>query len=147
MEFEPKILGFLCNWCSYSAADSAGASHLAYPPNVKLIRVMCTGRVDPTLVLHAFSSGVDGVVVCGCHPGDCHYISGNCKAAGRFGLLKRILADFGIEEERFRLEWIGATQSERFAEVTTEMTEHVRALGPLAWPSLISEPASRGERP
>ncbi len=143
MSFEPKILGFLCNWCSYSAADSAGAAHMSYAPNVRIIRVMCTGRVDPALVMHALTSGADGVLICGCHPGDCHYINGNCKALGRFTLLKRMLVDLGLEPDRLRLEWVGATESARFSEVINEMTEQVRAIGPLRWPSI--EGGSTGE--
>jgi len=136
--FEPRILAFLCNWCSYSAADSAGAGKRAYPPNVRIVRVMCTGRVDPTHVLQALRGGMDGVLVCGCHPGDCHYVNGNCRASGRIGLLGRLLADMGLEPGRLRLEWISAQESERFAELAREMTEQVRALGPLTWPDIAS---------
>jgi F420-non-reducing hydrogenase iron-sulfur subunit len=132
--FEPRILAFLCNWCSYSAADSAGAAKRTYPPNVRIVRVMCTGRVDPTHVLQALRGGMDGVLVCGCHPGDCHYVSGNCKASGRIGLLRRMLVDMGLEPERLRLEWVSAQEAERFAELAREMTEQVRAIGPLTWP-------------
>jgi F420-non-reducing hydrogenase iron-sulfur subunit len=136
MSFEPRILGFLCNWCSYSAADAAGAAQKSYAPNVRVVRVMCTGRVDPTFVMRALAGGIDGVLVCGCHPGDCHYVSGNCKALARFGLLQRTLAQLGVEPERLRLEWISAAEGDRFAEVVSEMTEQVRALGPLSWPGL-----------
>jgi len=141
MSFEPRILGFLCNWCSYSAADAAGAAQKAYAPNVRVVRVMCSGRVDPTFVMRALAGGIDGVLICGCHPGDCHYISGNCKALARFGLLKRTLDQLGVEPDRLRLEWISASEGERFAEVVSEMTEQVRALGPLEWPGLA--PAAR----
>ena len=143
MSFEPTILGILCHWCSYSAADLAGASRMAYPANLKVVRVMCTGRVDPTFVLHALARGADGVLVCGCHPGDCHYVSGNTKALGRMHLLGRLLADFGIEPERVRLEWVSAQESERYANLVAEMTEQVRALGPLRWPDNLAPPESR----
>lgn len=136
MSYEPKILAFLCNWCSYSAADSAGAAHHSYAPNVRAVRVMCSGRVDPEFVTQALAGGLDGVLVCGCHPGDCHYVNGNCRALGRFQLLKRLLVDMGVEPERFRLEWISASEAERYAEVVNEMTEQVRALGPIDWPTL-----------
>lgn len=136
MAYEPQILGFLCNWCSYSAADLAGASHLEYPPNVHVVRVMCSGRVDPSQVIDALARGMDGVLVCGCHPGDCHYISGNCKALGRFRILRRMLADMGVEQERVRLEWVSASEAERYAQLIAEMTAEVGALGPLDWPGL-----------
>jgi len=136
MSYEPKILAFLCNWCSYSAADSAGAAHYSYAPNVRVVRVMCSGRVDPEFVTQALAGGFDGVLVCGCHPGDCHYVSGNYRALGRFSLLKRLLVDMGVEPERFRLEWVSASEAERYAEVVNEMTDQVRALGPIEWPTL-----------
>lgn len=129
--FEPRILGILCNWCSYSGADGAGQQRLEIPANIEVVRVMCTGRVDPSFILEAFTKGMDGVLVCGCHPGDCHYINGNCKAKGRFELLKRMAADLGIEAERMRLEWVSASESARYAELVREVTEQVRALGPL----------------
>jgi F420-non-reducing hydrogenase iron-sulfur subunit len=129
--FEPKIVAFFCNWCTYLAADLAGTSRLKYPPNVRVIRLMCSGRVDPQFVLEAFAHGADGVLIGGCHPGDCHYQEGNYKALRRFHLLKRILQDMGIEEERFRLEWISASEGERLRSVITDMVEKVRALGPL----------------
>lgn len=131
--FEPKIVGFLCWWCSYTASDMAGTSRLKYPPNVSLIRVMCTSRVDPTFVVRAFAEGADGVLVAGCHPGECHYVSGNYKTAARIPLLKKVLAQFGIEDERLRLEWISAGEIRKFAGVITDMTEKVRKLGPLNW--------------
>jgi F420-non-reducing hydrogenase iron-sulfur subunit len=131
MAFEPKILGFLCNWCSYSAADSAGASHREYPANLRVVRVMCSGRVDPVFALQALAGGMDGVLICGCHPGDCHYISGNCRTLGRFELLKRMLAAMGVEPERLRVEWVSAQEADRFAAIVEEMTEQIRALGPL----------------
>ena len=129
-QFEPRIVGFLCNWCSYSGADLAGTSRLKYPPNVDIIRVMCSGRVDPQFVLKAFQKGADGVLICGCHPGDCHYAEGNYKAARRIPLLKRMLSQLGIEDERLRLEWVSASEGERFAAVVNDMTEQIRKLGP-----------------
>jgi F420-non-reducing hydrogenase iron-sulfur subunit len=131
MTFEPKIVGILCNWCSYTGADLAGTARIKYSPNVRVVRVMCSGRVDPTFVLKAFAEGADGVLVAGCHPGDCHYQEGNYKALRRVLLLKRVLRDFGIDERRLRLEWISAAEGEKFAKATTEFTEEVRALGPL----------------
>jgi F420-non-reducing hydrogenase iron-sulfur subunit len=129
-EFEPRLLGILCNWCSYSGADGAGQQRLSYPANIEVVRVMCSGRVDPTFVLEAFADGADGVLICGCHPGDCHYINGNCKAVGRFTVLKQMAAQLGIEPERLRLEWVSASESARYADLVSEMTEQVRALGP-----------------
>ena len=129
--FEPRIVGFLCNWCSYSGADLAGVSRMKSAPNLRIIRVMCSGRVDPSFILRAFQLGADGVLVGGCHLGDCHYQEGNGKALRRVLLLKRILHEFGIDERRLRLEWISAAEGEKFASVSTEFTEQVRALGPL----------------
>lgn len=129
-QFEPRIVGFLCNWCSYSGADLAGTSRIKYPPNIDIIRVMCSGRVDPQFVLKAFEQGADGVLICGCHPGDCHYAEGNYKAARRIPLLKKMLTQLGIEEGRLRLEWVSASEGERFAAIADEMTEQVRKLGP-----------------
>jgi F420-non-reducing hydrogenase iron-sulfur subunit len=129
--FEPRIIGFLCNWCSYTGADLAGTSRMKSAPNLRVIRVMCSGRVDPTFVLRAFQLGADGVLVAGCHPGDCHYQEGNFKAQRRVLLLRRVLREFGVDERRLRLEWISAAEGERFATVTNEFTEQVRALGPL----------------
>jgi F420-non-reducing hydrogenase iron-sulfur subunit len=130
MSFEPKIVGFLCNWCSYAGADLAGTSRIHYAPNVRIIRVMCTARVDPTFVLKALHDGADGVLICGCHPGDCHYSEGNYKAMRRYPLLKKLLADYGIEDDRVRLEWVSASEGKRFADIVDDMTERVRALGP-----------------
>ncbi len=130
--FEPRIVGFLCNWCAYSGADLAGTSRLQYPTNVDIIRVMCSGRVDPTFVLKAFQLGADGVIVCGCHPGDCHYSEGNYKTARRIPLLIKLLEQFGVEPERLRLEWVSASEGEQFALVVKEMTEQIRELGPLS---------------
>jgi F420-non-reducing hydrogenase iron-sulfur subunit len=129
-QFEPKIVGFLCNWCSYSGADLAGTSRIKYPPNIDIIRVMCSGRVDPQFILKAFQKGADGVLICGCHPGECHYVEGNFKAARRIPLLKKMLSQMGIEEGRLRLEWVSASEGEHFAAVVNDMTEQVRKLGP-----------------
>ena len=130
MGFEPRIVGFLCNWCSYTGADLAGTSRIQYAPNVRIIRVMCSARIDPTFVLRALTDGADGVLICGCHPGDCHYSEGNYKMMRRYPLLKKLLADYGIEEERVRLEWVSASEGQRFADIVNDMTERVRALGP-----------------
>jgi F420-non-reducing hydrogenase iron-sulfur subunit len=130
--FEPKIIGFLCNWCSYAGADLAGVSRIQYPPNIRIIRVMCTGRIDPAFVLEAFKDGADGVLVAGCHlPSDCHYISGNFKALRRITLLKDVLRDFGIEPERLRLEWISASEGDKFAAVVRDMVDEIKRLGPI----------------
>jgi F420-non-reducing hydrogenase iron-sulfur subunit len=131
--FEPRILGILCTWCSYSGADGAGQSHTEYPPNIQVVRVMCSGRVDPLFILRALAEGMDGVLICGCHPGDCHYVDGNCKTMGRFPLLSQMLDTLGVEQERVRLEWVSASEGQRYAELVAEMTEQVRALGPLSW--------------
>ena len=129
--FEPKIIGFLCNWCSYAGADLAGVSRIQYPPNIRIIRVMCSGRIDPAFVLEAFKDGADGVLVAGCHlPSDCHYISGNFKALRRITLLREVLKDFGIEPERLRLEWISASEGDKFAAVVRDMVNEVKKLGP-----------------
>ncbi len=130
-QFEPRIVGFLCNWCSYTGADLAGVSRMQSAPNVRIIRVMCSGRVDPSFVLRAFQLGADGVLIAGCHPGDCHYQEGNFKALRRSIFLKRLLKGFGVDERRLRLEWISASEGEKFAKVATEFTEEVRALGPV----------------
>jgi len=130
MSFEPKIVGFLCNWCSYAGADLAGTSRKKYAPNVRVVRVMCSGRVEPTFILKAFEKGADGVLLCGCHPGDCHYSEGNYKTVRRISLLKKMLAQLGIEDERVRLEWVSAAEGDRFASIVSEMTEQVRQLGP-----------------
>jgi F420-non-reducing hydrogenase iron-sulfur subunit len=129
--FEPRIVGFLCNWCAYTGADLAGVSRMQSAPNIRIIRVMCSGRVDPSFVLRAFQLGADGVLVAGCHPGDCHYQEGNFKALRRVVFLKRLLKGFGVDERRLRLEWISASEGEKFASVATEFTEEVRALGRL----------------
>jgi F420-non-reducing hydrogenase iron-sulfur subunit len=129
--FEPKIVGFFCNWCSYAGADLAGTSRMTYAPNVRIIRVPCSGRVDPTFVLKAFREGADGVLICGCHPGECHYAEGNYKAERRFALLQKMLAQLGIEAGRFRLEWVAASEPDCLVEIVNDMTETVRRLGPL----------------
>ena len=128
--FEPLIIGFCCNWCSYAGADLAGVSRMQYPPNIRVIRVMCSGMVHPNVVIDALTKGADGVLMCGCHPGDCHYLEGNLKAEARADAIKLMLQDFGIEEERFRLEWVSASEGGRFAQVVTEMVEEIRQLGP-----------------
>ncbi len=130
MSWEPKIVGFLCNWCSYRGADLAGTSRIHFAPNVKVIRVPCSTRVEPTFVIKAFQSGADGVLILGCHPGDCHYIEGNYKTMRRMPLLKKMLAQFGVEDQRVRLDWVSASEGEKYASIINEMTEAVRALGP-----------------
>ena len=130
MSFEPKIAAFLCNWCSYRGADLAGISRMKSAPNVRPIRVMCSGRVEPGFILKAFQAGADGVLVLGCHPGDCHYAECNYKTIRRIALLKNMLSQLGIEDERVRLEWVSASEAERFVSVVDEMTEQVRRLGP-----------------
>ncbi|MEM1670671.1 MAG: hydrogenase iron-sulfur subunit [Archaeoglobaceae archaeon] len=131
-EFEPKIVVYACNWCTYAATDLAGTSRMGYPPNVRIIRVMCSGRVDPQFVLQAFADGADGVIVAGCHPpADCHYIEGNYKAYRRFELFRKLLETMGIEQERFRLEWISAAEASRWVQVVNEMVAQLKKLGPL----------------
>jgi len=129
-EFEPNIIGFLCNWCSYAGADLAGTSRLRYPANIKTIRVMCSGRVDPVFILEAFKNGVDGVLIAGCHPGDCHYQSGNYKANRRVKLLKKLLEELGLEPERVRFEYVSASEGQKYANLVAEFTEEIRKLGP-----------------
>lgn len=129
-EFEPRIVAFLCNWCSYAGADLAGVSRIQYPPNIRPIRVMCSGRVDPAFILEAFRSGADGVLVTGCHLGDCHYITGNYKTQRRVLLLKRLLEQLGIEPVRLRLEWVSASEGERFATIVKDMVKEIKELGP-----------------
>ena len=139
--FEPKIVGFLCRWCAYTGADLAGLSRINYPPNVTPIRVNCSGRIDPTLVLKALAAGADGVLIAGCHPGDCHYINGNVKTIRRFKLLQNLLDEFGIEKERVRLEWVSASEGGRYANIVESMTEEIRTLGPLNWKREVVIPA------
>jgi F420-non-reducing hydrogenase iron-sulfur subunit len=128
-DFEPKILAFACNWCSYAGADLAGVSRIQYPATTRVIRVMCSGRVSPMFVLEALRAGADGVLVTGCHPGDCHYISGNEKAVRNIEMARSLIKLLGIEPERLRLEWISAGEGARFARVVTEFTEEIRELG------------------
>ena len=129
-EFEPLIVSFCCNWCSYAGADLAGVSRMQYPPNIRIIRVMCSGMVHPNLVIDALTKGADGVIICGCHPGDCHYEEGNLKAEKRAEAIVLMLEDFGLEEERFRLEWVSASEGPKFAKVAKEFTEQIKKLGP-----------------
>ncbi len=129
-EFEPNILGFLCNWCSYAGADLAGTSRMKYPSNLKSIRVMCSGRVDPAFVLEALRQGVDGVLIAGCHPGDCHYQSGNYKTNRRIKLLKKLLEELGIDPRRVRFEYVSASEGQKFATIVTEFVEEIKKLGP-----------------
>lgn len=130
-DWEPKVMVFTCNWCTYAAADLAGVSRLEYPPCVYLIRFMCSGRIEPGYVLTAFNEGADGVFIGGCHPGDCHYITGNYKTLRRIKMLKKMLPQLGIEPERLCLEWISAAESQKFAEKMREFVEIIRKLGPL----------------
>lgn len=133
--FEPKIIGFLCNWCSYAGADKAGSAQTPYPPNVSVVRVMCSGRVDPQFIMTSFSKGADGVIILACHPGDCHYKEGNYRAAQRYSMLSRMLKQFGIEETRCRFDYVSAGEGDKFVRVITEMVEEVRVLGPLSLPA------------
>lgn len=126
---ETNIIGFLCNWCSYAGADLAGVSRLQYPPNIRSIRVMCSGRVDPMIILDAFILGADGVLISGCHPGDCHYQAGNFEAQNKINLTKKLLKNAGFQEERLRLEWVSAAEGKRFAEVVKDFTDRINALG------------------
>jgi len=132
--FEPVIIGFTCNWCSYRAADLAGTARVKYPPNVRLIRLMCSGRLDPTFVLKALSGGADGVLITGCHPGECHYLEQNYKALRRYLLLRRTLTQMGIEPGRVKLVWASAAEGVYLAQEIAKLTEEIRVLGPLNWP-------------
>lgn len=129
-DFEPNIIGFLCNWCSYAGADLAGTSRIKYPPNIKSIRVMCSGRVDPIFILEALKKGADGVLVAGCHPGDCHYQSGNYKTNRRIKLLKKFLEEMAIDPKRVRFEYISASEGAKFASVATEFVDELKKMGP-----------------
>ncbi len=130
-DYEPKIVGFLCNWCSYAGADLAGVSRFQYPTNLRIIRVMCSGRVHTSHIMEAFKEGADGVLVAGCHPpNDCHYISGNLKAARRVAMLKKLMKQLGVDEKRLKLEWISAAEGEKFAKVITEFTKELKNIGP-----------------
>jgi F420-non-reducing hydrogenase iron-sulfur subunit len=137
--WQPRIVAFFCNWCTYTAADLAGVSRIKYAPNVRIIRVMCSGRVDPQFILDSFAKGADGVLIGGCHPGDCHYAEGNYKTLRRMRLLQRILKEMGIEDGRFRLEWISGAEGEKVKLVVNDMVEKVRALGPLNIPGRFLE--------
>jgi len=132
--FEPVIIGFTCNWCSYRAADLAGTARIKYPPNIRLVRLMCSGRLDPTFVMKALANGADGVLITGCHPGECHYLEQNYKALRRYYLLRRKLAQMGVEPGRIKLVWASAAEGVKLAEEITKMVEEVRSLGPLNWP-------------
>lgn len=130
--YDPKIIAFCCNWCSYAGADLAGTTRLQYPTNVKIIRVMCSGRVDPAFVLKAFALGADGVIVAGCHPSDCHYIDGNEKTAMRGTFLTEFLEDAGLEPQRFKVEWIAGSEGRKFADVVKRMVDDLQVLGPIS---------------
>ena len=148
--FNPKIVAFFCNWCTYTASDLAGVSRLTYAPNTRVIRVMCSGRMNPQFVMAALRQGADGVLIGGCHPGDCHYQSGNYKCLRRFKLLKKFLAQMGIEDERIRLEWIAASEGDKLQRVTNEMVQQIKKLGPLnlepvPQPHLAAAPAAQTE--
>ena len=137
-QFEPLVIGFTCNWCSYRAADLAGISREKYPPNIRLIRLMCSGRLQPEFVLKAFEGGADAVLVTGCHPGECHYLEQNYKAMRRFMLLKRVLGQMGVEPDRFKLVWASAAEGVRLAHEINKIVEEVRELGPLNWPGMLA---------
>ena len=139
--FEPKIIGFCCNWCAYAGADLAGIGRIQYPPNLRMIRVMCSGTIEPVYVLEAFQKGADGVFIGGCHPGDCHYQAGNYKTMKKVILVKRLLAQLGINPKRLRLEWVSAAEGQRFAQVVTDFITEVKELGPN---SLNQEVAGHG---
>ncbi len=128
--YQPRIIGFLCNWCSYAGADLAGTSRISYPPNIRVIRVPCSGRVDPMLIVKSFELGADGVLVSGCHPGECHYLEGNYHARRRFALLRSLLDYLGIERERFQMQWVSASEGRKFAEVVSSFTAELARLGP-----------------
>ena len=130
IEYQPQVVGFLCNWCSYAGADMAGTSRICYPTNIRVIRVPCSGRIDPLLIVKSFQMGADGVLVAGCHPSDCHYTEGNYYARRRFALLRPFLDYLGIEKGRFRVEWVSASEGKRFSQVVSSFTEEVRRLGP-----------------
>jgi len=130
IDFEPNIVGFLCNWCSYAGADLAGTSRIKYPANIKTIRVMCSGRVDPVMIMQALKKGADGVLIAGCHPGDCHYQSGNYKANRRIMLLKKLLQELGIEEKRVRFEYVSASEGQIYADVISDFVDQLKKIGP-----------------
>lgn len=138
--FEPTIIGFTCNWCSYRAADLAGTARMKYPPNIRLIRLMCSGRLDPTFVFKALTNGADGVMITGCHPGECHYLEQNYKAMRRFYLIRRTLKGMGVEPERVRLVWASAAEGAKFTNEVRSFVEEIRALGPLNWGGTAKAP-------
>jgi F420-non-reducing hydrogenase iron-sulfur subunit len=140
--FEPVIIGFTCNWCSYRAADLAGTARMKYPTNVRLIRLMCSGRLDPTFVLKALAGGADGVMITGCHPGECHYLEQNYKAMRRYLLLRRTLKQMGVEPQRAKLVWASAAEGAKLTQEITQFVEEVRALGPLHWPTSSEFPGN-----
>ena len=137
--WSPRIIAFFCNWCTYTAADLAGVSRLKYAPNVRVIRLMCSGRLDPQFILAAFAAGADAVLIGGCHPGDCHYVEGNYKTLRRVRLLERMLADLGIEPARLRLEWIAASEGDKIQETVNDLVATVRTLGPLGLPQRFAD--------
>lgn len=138
-QFEPRIVAFFCNWCTYTAADLAGISRTKYAPNIRIIRLMCSGRMDPQFALESFARGADGVLIGGCHPGDCHYAEGNYKCLRRYHLLTKMMADMGIEKERFRLEWIAASEGDKVRRVVNEMVQQIKKLGPLGLPGRFED--------
>jgi F420-non-reducing hydrogenase iron-sulfur subunit len=144
-QFEPKIVGFMCNWCSYRAADLAGSARIKYAPNVRIIRVMCSGRVDPQFVLKALATGADAVMMAGCHPGECHYIEQNYKAMRRYYMIQQTLQQLGVEPDRFRLIWASAAEGQQLAEAVDKFVEDVRKLGPLNWSANWHENGDRAE--
>ncbi len=141
--FEPKIVGFLCNWCSYRAADLAGTARIKYEPNVRILRVMCSGRIEPSFVLKAFALGADGVMIAGCHPGECHYLEQNYKTMRRFEMLRHTLRAMGMEDDRLRLQWASAAEGAALAKAINDMVDRVRKLGPLTWSKQWSEDSGR----
>ena len=137
MSYRPTIVAFLCNWCAYTGADLAGTSRLRYAPNIRIIRIMCSGRIEPTFILKAFREGADGVLICGCHPGDCHYQEGNYKCLRRFKLVHKFIQQMGIEKDRMQLEWISASEGKQFAELVNNMTKTLLLLGPVRFKSTL----------
>jgi len=129
-EWEPKIIAFLCNWCSYAGADLAGVSRIQYPPNIRVVRVPCSGRINPFFIIKSLTSGWDGVLVSGCHPGDCHYISGNYVARRRFAILRDLMVFMGLEPERLNFSWVSAAEGERFAKIVQKVVKNVKSVGP-----------------
>jgi F420-non-reducing hydrogenase iron-sulfur subunit len=146
-EFEPRIIGFLCRWCSYNGADLAGTSRFKYPPNLIPIKTNCSGRIEATHVMKAFAEGADGVLISGCHPGDCHYINGNWRTAGRFPMIQKLLEQMGMDPGRVRLEWVSAAEGDKWARVVTEFVEEIRELGPLGWKDQFEDEYAGGHEP